>query len=138
MNPDNINNFRFYILMRSDMDSMNPGKACAQAAHAQRHADQFILESKEGESFRKDYKSWCKETEQGFGSTICLEVDGERLNSVTEFLTQSGFPCGKVHDPTYPLVDGSVLHLLSLDTCGWVFGDKDELKPILQQFNLLP
>ena len=33
-----------YILMRTDMDSMNPGKAMAQASHA---SNQFVAEYQE-------------------------------------------------------------------------------------------
>ena len=141
MTPENKNadDYRFYIFMRNDLDSMNTGKACAQAAHAQRHADFCILEDKQFENHSNDYKNWCFQTSQSFGSTVCLQVDGRKLEEVTDFFKSStDFPCGKIHDPTYPLIDGSVLHLIPLDTCGWVFGHKDSLSAVLRYFELHP
>lgn len=125
--------------MRNDMESLNPGKACAQAAHAQRHADSLINSDKMNDLIKNQYRNWCNETHQCFGSTICLSVDGGQLDRVTSFLTEhTNFAAGKIHDPTYPIMDGEVLHLIPVDTCGWVFGDKNELNSILQQFDLFP
>ena len=47
-----------YILMRTDMDSMNPGKAMAQASHA---SNTFVFR------FGKEnlVKQWQGETKQG-------------------------------------------------------------------------
>ena len=131
-----------YILMRTDLDSMNAGKAVAQGAHA---ANQFVYEwtlrTKTGtyDSYYVElFDTWQRSTPQGFGTTISLGVNEKQLLEVVEFVKRSGFLAGVTHDPSYPLIDGKVLHLLPLNTCGYVFGAKDKLAPILSQFNLLP
>lgn len=132
-----------YILMRSDMDSLNPGKACAQAAHA---ANQFVfnLTERPGINTPADQvikldllERWREATGQGFGTTITLDVTGEILPKVVLFARTAGFEAAVTHDPSYPLLDGETLHLLPLDTCGYIFGDKVALEPLLRQFNLL-
>lgn len=131
-----------YILMRSDMDSLNPGKACAQAAHA---ANQFVFELHQAgtrvpadQVIKEDmYSRWAESTGKGFGTTITLDVDGETLPKIVQFARLAGFLAGVTHDPSYPLLDGDTVHLLPLDTCGYIFGDKVTLEPLLRQFNLL-
>jgi peptidyl-tRNA hydrolase len=133
---DNVitNNPVLYILMRTDLASMNPGKAVAQGAHA---ANQFVYELQLRE--KEDvYYEWEKSTEKGFGTTICLSVDEAMMNKIVEFAVEAGYIAGIVHDPTYPLVDGKVVHQLPLDTCGYVFGRKEDLAALLSQFNLMP
>jgi len=135
-----ITNPVLYILMRTDLESMNSGKSCAQSAHA---ANQFMLrferpeDYESAESHRDMYEAWL-ESGGGFGTTITLDVDAARLGGVYSMAHKAGFPTGITHDPSYPLVDGKVLHLIPLDTCGYVFGDKDALAPLLQQFGLMP
>lgn len=121
-----------YILMRSDLDSLNPGKMVAQGAHA---ANQFVHEV---DTLNDPlFQQWETSTPDGFGVTICLDVTGRELPTVVEFAKKAGFTAGVTHDPSYPLRDGDVTHLLPLDTCGYVFGDKDELRALLGQFGLL-
>ena len=138
-----------YILMRSDMDSLNPGKMVAQGAHA---ANYFAFQMRQaatvvaerGSTAPKDlqraaalFRQWETSTPQGFGVTICLDVDGDSLPKVVDGAIMMGMTTGIVHDPSYPLVDGAVCHLLPLDTCGFVFGDKSKLEALLGRFNLL-
>lgn len=144
-----------YILMRSDLESLNPGKMVAQGAHA---ANQFaygmngigkVLEqdanSPNHEPAAKPWHSaaynlfaqWQTSTPQGFGVTICLDVSGDKLPLIVRAAQQAHFAAGVTHDPSYPLLDGRVLHLLPLDTCGFVFGDKSDLRILLGQFDLL-
>ena len=66
-----------YILMRNDMDSMNPGKAMAQASHA---ANAFVAndiwEMEQMPDGIVDLKNqWQNETTQGFGTVIVLPVN---------------------------------------------------------------
>lgn len=119
-----------YILMRTDMDSMNPGKAVAQGSHA---TAQFINTVGDNELFR----AWQQEG-NWFGTTITLGVTGWQLEKLVEFAEDADYVTGLTVDPEYPLRDGSVLHLLPLPTCGYVFGDKDTLKILLSQFGLHP
>ncbi len=128
-----------YILMRNDMNSLNPGKMVAQGAHAanqfsawcERHAEDPMWADAHAMSLE-----W-KEQAEDFGTTICLGVNGQTLTSAIAFLIGAGFPAGITHDPSYPFQDGETLHLLPLNTCGWVFGDKDELRPLLSNWGLM-
>lgn len=144
-----------YILMRTDLESMNPGKAVAQGAHA---ANQFVHEVEkcrddiDGASIQgtpKDvfpeefeniemYDYWATRTGDGFGTTICLGVNEDQLKRIVAAGQTAGMISNVTHDPSYPLRDGDVTHFLPLDTCGFIFGDKDELKILLGQFNLMP
>ena len=160
-----------YLLMRTDMASMNPGKAIAQGAHA---ANQFTMtmravwnkhhNSSNTEVGNEMYSTtgmptnllytedslrlWeCWEGSavsqtgyaQGFGTTITLDVGTEKvLTEVVECARAAGCPAEVTFDPTYPLVDGDVVHLLPVVTCGYVFGDKNYLSPLLSKFNLHP
>jgi hypothetical protein len=144
-----------YILMRNDLDSLNPGKMVAQGAHA---ANQFTYEMKPLEACiaRRErnresvsssdfklwrlYDKWIMSTSSGFGVTISLGVNGTLLHTIVNMVNGADLSmCGGVtHDPSYPLMDGKTLHLLPLDTCAYIFGDKDELQVLLGQFDLLP
>ena len=160
--PNELNPY-LYILMRNDLDSLNSGKMVAQGAHA---ANQFTHEMKPlldriarrdeaheaGEAVEdiprpqwrlwRLYDQWIGSTPDGFGVTICLGVSGAQLASVVTHVKEHSHAAsvcaGITHDPSYPLQDGPTLHLLPLDTCGYVFGEKDELRVVLGQFNLLP
>jgi len=126
-----------YILMRSELDSMNCGKQIAQGAHA---ANQFMYEA-ERNKLPFDcvdlYEAWLSGGE-GFGTTIVLDVTEQQLHDTVRFMRRANIPADVTHDPSYPLQDGAMTHLIPLDTCGYVFGDKDDLSPLLRQFNLLP
>lgn len=141
-----------YILMRSDLESLNPGKMVAQGAHA---ANQFMARMYQHAAMIKDmqvagsdiapeamrlagmFKQWESSTPQNFGVTITLDVTGDLLPLVVEAAERMKLPAGVTHDPSYPLRDGSVTHLIPLDTCGFVFGDKPDLRVLLGQFHLL-
>ena len=57
-----------YILMRTDMDSMNPGKAMAQASHA---GSTFVHNAEPGYNVDEElFNAWQKETPQGFGPCL--------------------------------------------------------------------
>jgi hypothetical protein len=144
MAEQNSSNPYLYILMRRDLDSMNTGKAVAQGAHA---ANQMVycLNASGTDDQKKLLKEWEGATQQGFGPTITLgsydddaPLDEITLTNVVEFAQKAGFIAGVTHDPRYPLKDGKVCHLIPLNTCGYVFGDKDALKPLLGQFGLHP
>ncbi len=144
-----------YILMRTDLESMNPGKAVAQGVHA---GHQFvheveILRNKIGGSgvggkpedvfpnkynIISMYDSWSTRTGDGFGTTICLSVDDDTLHRVVAAGKTMRLFSNITHDPSYPLRDGSVTHFIPLDTCGFVFGEKEDLSILLGQFSLMP
>tara|TARA_R110000823_G_scaffold97570_2_gene211896 strand:+ start:3092 stop:3511 length:420 start_codon:yes stop_codon:yes gene_type:complete len=126
-----------YILMRTDMDSMNPGKAMAQASHASnafvhRHSKNLMT------------KQWQEQTPDGFGTVIVLGVGGEM--ELTYCLGQADdlaslgvdIVSGEVVDPTYPVGDGLVTHLVEMVTCGYIFMDRNDtlVRRVVQDLKL--
>ena len=128
-----MNKPALYILMRRDMDSMNPGKAMAQAAHA---ANQFTYQveniSDVEEWFGEAYTGEDKREPSGFGTTLVLEVWSEdALWRLTESAKEEGFQAAVVLDNTYPVRDGKVTHLVPVHTCAYVFTPCRDLHPVL-------
>ena len=128
-----------YILMRDDLDSMNPGKAMAQASHASNafvHSRKLMrYGTRAGEEL---YQSWETETHQGFGTVLVLAVNQTEMENIVALAKMAGLETGIVHDPTYPMQDGETCHFIPLDTCAYVFGDKEDpiLTAIVQNFEL--
>ena len=120
-----------YILMRTDMDSMNPGKGMAQAAHA---ANQFVA-TQAAHPHTFDHMAACKEWAHynGYGTTVVLSVDSESdLRNAVNGARDEGFDAGLTTDPTYPVRDGAVTHLIAIPTCGYVFvPNRDAARPHL-------
>jgi peptidyl-tRNA hydrolase len=120
---------RLYILMRTDMASMNPGKACAQAAHAANKFAHTMKTHKCTKEHELAYYEWCESSGtrldepsfQAFGTTITLSCDETLLHQIVGVAKENGLPSGIVFDPTYPLRDGDYTHYIPLDTCGYVF-----------------
>lgn len=133
---------RLYVIVRTDMDSMNPGRVAAQVCHAgSDHYGKFTklcnvfengdyyndLSSDASEAIITDFDIWRTESKQNtFGTTIVL--DGGNWNSIIEGLNISKdynlseyFSYGIINDDTYPIKDGSVIHFVSIPTCIWVF-----------------
>lgn len=147
-----------FLLIRTDLDSMNPGKACAQAAHAanavEKHYEAWTQEASakptwfcsakptpKTEEINRAWFQWKYQTTQGFGTTIVLGGSMSQIKVDIDHLTSAGFLAGVVHDPTYPLLDGKVTHLIPLDTCAYVFApNKDDpaLRAILDNYELHP
>jgi len=137
------NQLILYILMRNDMDSLNPGKGMAQSSHATNCFSKKI-ESLRGfnESSLSDiqFKSWSETTDSGFGTVIVLEVNETELKSAIDNANQLNVIADYVLDPTYPVRDGKVTHLIPIITCGYVFGNKEDsaVKSIVGKFRLHP
>ena len=119
-----MDNLTLYILMRTDLESMNPGKAMAQANHAY-GALKATIRSK---LFRQNaYVAWMDQTPQEFGTTIVLGGAKDEIDYALKLCKLNrNIVHGWVHDPTYPLRDGEVTHLIPLDTCAFVFGTKED------------
>lgn len=142
-----------YILARNDIASMNPGKLAAQVAHAATHFEQLLpklLTNSKDQEYNNRLSAlvaaW--RGDRYFGTTIVLEE--------TDTKSFEAFPrdahwtvtseddivvCGTVTDPTYPLRDGSVTHLISLETCHYIFFDKDASKVLtnfMEGYKLYP
>lgn len=150
-----------YILMRTDLPSMNAGKAMAQASHASNAFIQMY-------GNLPDVKKWKRETDQGFGTVLVLGVTGQQLLDTVKKAIDRKIAADIVTDPTYPYrVSGEVANLLAAYgnlpadsriceyqyennkeytlvreeiTCGYVFGDKEnpELVELLKEFKLHP
>ena len=128
-----------YILMRTDLESMNCGKAIAQGSHA---ANAFVkhAQSKSGNGKWEPFDTWRDETNQGFGTVLVLAVNETQMRTAADIAEKLEYVSGVIHDPTYPLVDGDTCHFLPLDTCAYVFGDKNDptLAAIVGNFPLHP
>jgi peptidyl-tRNA hydrolase len=140
-----------FILMRTDLDSMGSGKAMAQAVHAgnalETHFESLTQEPNNNTAdpsiyrLSIEFQEWKQQTPQGFGTTIVLGGSMAQIKTDIEWLNLHGFLAGVVHDPTYPLKDGSVTHLIPLDTCAYIFApDKDDpyLRIVLNKYELHP
>ena len=114
---------RLYVFLRSDLESMVPGKAAAQVSHAATLCAGEALRMDKKNPIYKAYTEWEKEGD-GFGTTIVL--DGGDLSYIESELAQYN-DCiyGQVDDPTYPIKDGTYTHLIPVTTCLWVFVDRD-------------
>lgn len=139
--------------MRTDLASMNAGKAIAQGSHA---SNQFVHEfharirnasadtaDVEVAALNKAFYEWENSTPHGFGTVLVLGGKWEReiVPAMKEAVIR-GYTAGFVFDPTYPLVDGEVVHHIPLHTCAYVFvPNKEEdlvARSILGGMNLHP
>ena len=138
-----------YILMRSDITSMNPGKAMAQASHASNAMVHKIR--KGGKVPSKELTAllnkWESDTKQGFGTCLVLDAGNEAailetLKELKEFERAVGsknavYAADIINDPTYPIRDGDITHYISFNTCGYVFLDKNSpIAELLRNFEL--
>ena len=114
------------ILMRNDMASMNAGKGMAQSSHAYGALKKAIRESIK---MQPAYLEWMGQTPQEFGTTIVRAANQETIASVLDEIKRWHMPvvAGWVHDPEYPVRDGEVTHLIPVDTCAFVFGEKEDV-----------
>lgn len=127
-----------YILMRNDLDSLNPGKAMAQANHAYGALKQRVRSHL---PMQTAYIAWMDQTRQEFGTTITLAAGFAQIDDVlgrAERFFSKSIIAGWVHDPTYPVKDGRVIHLIPLNTCGFVFCTKAEGEDLLGHLELHP
>ena len=118
-----------YILMRTDLDSMNPGKAMAQASHA---SNQFVATLPKDE--HDIYNEWLQCN--GFGTVLVLGVTEVQMRTSVAVANALDLVSDVVHDPTYPLRDGDSTHFIPLDTCAFVFGNKEDCTPVVGNFEL--
>lgn len=142
-----------YILMRTDLPSMNAGKAMAQASHA---SNAFIkLHGKKCE-----VKDWEKQTKHGFGTVIVLGAIIEDIDALQTKLEYINEIYDVVVDPTYPyivnseirnLIDPLMISQESIQlesgdyicfrpetTCAYLFGEKDIIEKYVEHLKLHP
>ncbi len=132
-----------YILMRTDLPSMNAGKAMAQASHA---SNAFLHDAKTNwKLFQEETEMvelWQKETAQGFGTVLTLAATLEQIQETMRNCGLNLVIHGLVLDPSYPYrVMGEIANVIYPQggydntkevtlvrpeiTCAYVFGDKD-------------
>jgi len=112
-----------YIIMRSDIADMNPGKGMAQAAHAQADFDSKMQkianrfdEMENRESLLGDYSVWTEN--RNFGRTIVLSATKEDIECIAAHGKLSDF----TKDPDYPWRNYYGETFLREEiTCGWIF-----------------
>lgn len=145
-----MNDLRLYILMRTDLSSMGPGRSAAQASHAtSAFMNSFGPDSK---CQRVEVKEWMRMTKQGFGTAIILGVTKEQIESIFDKgPLKRWIMKEKVYDPDYgvhtsweifKLLDPKSYHRFeSIDTstsqgvrffrkemtCAYIFGEKEDL-----------
>lgn len=116
-----------YILCRQDIGSManNAGLLAAQATHS---SNQMVFEGfRYGTQEVLDLiNEWQAQTGKGFGTAITLSVDDKTLKQKIHLAQLSGIHAAITHDPTFPVRDGKVIHLVPVDTCGYILGRKGD------------
>jgi peptidyl-tRNA hydrolase len=120
-----------YILARNDLASMNPGKLAAQASHASNAFvfayHEYVRNSSANQvdeytsKLNKAFNQWQNSTSQGFGTVLVLEGSMPDIAETVNTMANMNYMAEVIHDPTYPIVDGSVVHHIPLDTCAYVF-----------------
>jgi len=125
-----------YILMRSDMESLNPGKAVAQGTHA---ANQMVYEArkKDDQALNELLAEWEGETGKGFGTCIVLSVDNAEMHQLVDRAVLEGIHSAVTHDPEYPLRDGRTMHFIPVDTCAYIFARKLSVSNVVGHLSLM-
>lgn len=125
-----------YILMRTDLDSLNPGKAMAQAAHA---ANQFVFLASHGAitEIKEAYQEWMSQA-NAFGTTIVLDgLNEDKIRLAVEKASAEGYLSDVTIDPEYPIRDGELVHLIpDFLTCAYVFSHDGSRPKALSEFKL--
>ncbi len=148
-----------YLLMRTDLPSLNVGKGYAQACHAGNAFDHEV--ARIWDTLSDDDKilitEWRNQTTQGFGTTICLGATEHQIRSSVNEAYAEGLIADTVYDPTYPCEipvelfgvlknvvlnsDGSrCFHLRSELISGYIFGRKgsEEIQKAVGNLSLHP
>ena len=118
-----------YVLMRTDLDSMNAGKGMAHSHHAYGAMKADLR--KRPRDLTKLYLEWQMQTDQDFGTTITLggsEAQIERAVYFANHFLADKVAAGWVLDTSYPITDGSITHLLPLRTCAYLFGHRGDCR----------
>jgi hypothetical protein len=127
---------------------MNPGKLAAQASHgsnafvhhfhaysqeqnmkpvSDNHYDQFVVNT-------NGFNEWETATPQGFGTVLVLEAKMPEIYIACQNMSDRGYISGIIHDPTYPILDGEVVHHIPLDTGAYAFVPNKEKDFVASSF----
>ena len=112
---------RLYILVRTDIAQLNPGKLGAQAAHA---GTQFVFDVLDDgrEELVEEMNSWRQQAGGGFGTKITLAATEDEIKSALADMARWDLQTGLVVDPTYPMLNYFDVPFTREElTCGYVF-----------------
>lgn len=152
-----------YILMRTDLASMNAGKGMAQASHASNAFVRHVEDSriKKTAEIIGLFNKWSNSTLQAFGTVLVLGVNEVQMRTAVDIAHMLEFQAEVINDPTYPILVPPELGMtlaemdnhgvfevgekanyvtIPLDTCGYIFGNKNDpiLGAIVGNFPLHP
>lgn len=136
--------FVVYVLVRTDLPSMNPGKAMAQVHHA---GVQMMSKYSRSAPVRQYISEGLKQAAEHFNTTLVLGAtvaDIKTAYAAMKKLPNSEY--GMVWDPSYPFIvendeiagmihssvyvnrfpDGKVLMTRKELTCAWFLGDRND------------
>ena len=125
---------RLYIVMRRDLWDMNPGKAMAQAAHAQADFDLYMFpnpKATKSKEIADAVMAWREN--RNFGVTLVLHEPLGVMNRIQERVVHTGMTV----DPTYPYRNHyGELFVSNEVTCMWAFAYTEEELEYMQQWRL--
>jgi len=142
-----------YIIMRKDLPDMNPGKAMAQAAHAQADFDLWAQTTihRLVDLYKRDYLDQ-EQTDalnaaeaisrwrggRNFGRTLVLQADSVELPIEADSYGIAS-SVKEVIDPTYPYRNwyGDTFTMNTV-TCWWMFVHNDSLQEELEFVKIFP
>ena len=113
-----MSNPTMYIFMRSDLKSLNPGKAMAQACHAANMIQTKVESGRVSATLFKEWRSWMGY--RNFGRTLVLSVDKLTIEAARKEYSNKGLWVDVI-DPTYPIDDGGEIHSVECHTCSGLF-----------------
>jgi len=122
--------------MREDLPDMNPGKAMAQAAHAQSDFDEFVNHQC-GMEYKKNYELWNSvrswKDDRSFGTTLVLSA----TKAAMQVISMNVLHHGMTIDPTYPWKNWYGKTFTSVEvTCMWAFTVEAEEISYMQLYPL--
>lgn len=130
---------RLYIIVRSDLYDLNPGKLGAQTGHAGSKFAHECLTSND-KALKEQYALWA--ADRGFGTKIVLTATQAEMRLASSDAGAMGLMTGMIVDHTYPFTNyfGQVFTSVEL-TCMYVFAPTNvpqEALDYLRQFKLHP
>lgn len=139
--------------MRTDLPSMNAGKAMAQASHA---SNAFI----KYHGSKNSVKEWEKQTHQGFGTVLILAATLDKIDKIFSGAYPHIKAMDIITDPTYPyIVNSEIKNLIDMTrhtgeikklesgdflcfrseiTCAYLFGEKEDIEQYVSHLKLHP
>lgn len=134
------NSPRLYVVVRTDMASMTPGRIAAQVSHATSQFHEYMHhdDTKNFPIDRSNFRIW-KEN-RDFGTTIVLEANCSLDELLQQSYSMNHSGTGVTIDPEYVLRDGIVTHIIpNVPTCFWIFCLPSDFKenPVFAELKLL-